>query len=376
MFSVGSRLGVPEAEMEELYRECTAIAEQSGSDEARCQLLMGYGLYRMYVTGNARDAADSLGEALELADQIANLNLQIQTRFALGSVHVSSDPGRVLELSDEGLALLREHPEARSMILPVGYMPDAGFGFLRFSGLNLTGRRVEANEVVRELKRLGEDREDAAGLAVAAAQMQANTIGDLAAGEIANASAIEISEASGNLSAVILALQGRGELLRLRGKLDEALVTFERMRDIHRDFRALRQLEPLSFEGIARVHLDAGQLELAQENAEAMRAICDERGLTIFLARTNILLAEIAIARDGAAEREFANDTLGLAAEIVEQTGARILAPLVHEARAKLGQVSGDAAEYERELREALRLHEEVGNSGQARRLRDELARA
>ena len=60
--------------------------------------------------------------------------------------------------------------------------------------------------------------------------------------------------------------------------------------------------------------------------------------------------------------------------ELIEQTGARLYTPQVHEQRAALADLSGDGAEAERELREAHRLYTGMGATGHAERVARELA--
>ncbi len=58
---------------------------------------------------------------------------------------------------------------------------------------------------------------------------------------------------------------------------------------------------------------------------------------------------------------------------LIESTGARVYIPHVHETRARLAHRAGDEAAFERELREAQRLHTEMGATGHAARLAREL---
>jgi hypothetical protein len=59
--------------------------------------------------------------------------------------------------------------------------------------------------------------------------------------------------------------------------------------------------------------------------------------------------------------------------ELMEQTGSRILGPPVAEVRAALAQALGDSMAREHHLREARRLYTEMGATGHARRIAEEL---
>ncbi len=74
-----------------------------------------------------------------------------------------------------------------------------------------------------------------------------------------------------------------------------------------------------------------------------------------------------------AAEREI-EAALDRTLELVEETGARVFVPEVHEERAELARLRGDDNTCERELREAHRLYTEMGATGHAERLARELS--
>jgi hypothetical protein len=71
--------------------------------------------------------------------------------------------------------------------------------------------------------------------------------------------------------------------------------------------------------------------------------------------------------------RTFSEGALARALALIEETEARSYAPLVHEERAELARLLGEAELRERELREAHRLYTEMGGTGHAERLAREL---
>lgn len=85
------------------------------------------------------------------------------------------------------------------------------------------------------------------------------------------------------------------------------------------------------------------------------------------------VLARSLLRRDGLAARAAVEIALEAAAQLIERTGARTLAPALLEWRAELAAVLGDGATRELLLRQALREYEEIGAPGHVVRLREML---
>ncbi len=90
-------------------------------------------------------------------------------------------------------------------------------------------------------------------------------------------------------------------------------------------------------------------------------------------ADAQLALAEVRRALDGDAARPEIEAALQRCSELIEQTGARLYTPQLHEQRAALADLADDAGEAERERREAHRLYTEMGATGHAERLAQEL---
>jgi hypothetical protein len=80
-------------------------------------------------------------------------------------------------------------------------------------------------------------------------------------------------------------------------------------------------------------------------------------------------MARALLRSDGAAARDAVEAALSSAAELIERTGARTLAPFLCEWRAELAAVLGDDATRDRLLRQAEQLYEEIGAPLHAARL-------
>jgi class 3 adenylate cyclase/tetratricopeptide (TPR) repeat protein len=373
LFSAGARIGRPESEMNELFRECEAIVARTGSDTARARLLTGYGFYRMYVTANALEAAETLGEAIDLADRTGDIELRLGPRFAMSSVYIARDLARCVTAADEAFALMREHPQLRDLTIPTGFTAGAGFRFVRTMALLQMGELHRAEEGVAELKRLASDDPEAVGIAHTSARMLATVRGDLATAERESAAARERAEASGNLSAVVVAMWGAGELLLERGRVDEALVTLRETLEIQRKQRIFRQVEPLVLRGMARAKLQRGELDEALALAEEAHAFATARGLTTGVIAGCFALAEVALARDGAAARARVEEVLAEAEALIVECSNALSQPVVHELRAALAQLEGHEAMRQRELLEALRLWQVMEATGRIARVKEML---
>jgi adenylate cyclase len=373
LFTSGARIGRPESEMSELFRECEAIVARTGSDTARARLLTGYGFYHMYVTANALEAAETLSEAIELADRTGDIELRLGPRFAMSSVYIARDQARCVEATDEAFAMMREQPEMRDFTIPVGFTASTGFRFIRTAALIQMGELQRAEEGVAELKRLASAEAEAVGIAHMCARMLASARGDLATAERETVAARERAEGSGNLTAVVVAMWGVGEVLLERGRVDEALASLRGALEIQRTQRIFRQVEPVVLRGLARAQVQRGELDEALELAEEARAFATERGLTTGVIAGCLAVAEVVLARDGAAARALVEDVLAEAEALIAESSSALSQPTVHEFRAALAQLEGHEAVRRRELLEALRLWQAMGSTGHVARMKETL---
>jgi hypothetical protein len=120
---------------------------------------------------------------------------------------------------------------------------------------------------------------------------------------------------------------------------------------------------------LAEALLQAGDLSAAQSAAEQAIALCRRSLRSHYEAEAHGILARALLRRDGAAAREAAEAALARAAALIERSGATTLAPALCEWRAELAAVLGDDAARERLLREAERLHREIGAPLRAERI-------
>jgi class 3 adenylate cyclase len=180
----------------------------------------------------------------------------------------------------------------------------------------------------------------------------------------------------------VVGLAARVQELAEPGRIYVTAPTAELVRGYFelRDLGAVRvkgAAEPLpAFElTAARAHLGLGDPKnaraAAQETLDALEHLQSLKGA--FGIHIRLEAAEVLLAADGAPAEQTALRELQTASELIEETGAECYRPELHELRAELARALGDEAGRERELRESHRLYSEVGATGHARRLADEL---
>jgi adenylate cyclase len=370
MFESGARLNLPEEEMENLFRESKAIVESRGDEEERVQLLISYGYYRLYVTGNAREALGPLSQATDLADRFGNLEQRLSGRYAACLVHYNIDLNRAAEISEEAFELMRDQPEARSLRLSSGVPAEVNFLVMRAQVLRWTGRLTEARGALGQLRTLVHEVEEAEPLSQWLAGTIAIQAGDLVAAERECVHLIESSEAAGSISTLAMGLGILGQCLVSQGRAAEAIAPLERAIAIHREQRIFRQSEPGPRSSLAEAQLQLGDLDRADEIARETLAFTRERGLLAQEIRTHRCLARIALARKDSTSAREAELALERAEEIIDQVGCTAERPNNCELRAELAAASGDTTERDRQLRLARDLYEEIGATGHLERLR------
>jgi len=120
--------------------------------------------------------------------------------------------------------------------------------------------------------------------------------------------------------------------------------------------------------------LGSGDVRQARETALEAIALTTKRGHKLVESQARIALARVLLQADGPSARSSIEAELARAEALIHETGARALAPLVLEERARLARLLGDEPGFERELREAHRLFAELGATGHAERLARELS--
>jgi tetratricopeptide (TPR) repeat protein len=125
--------------------------------------------------------------------------------------------------------------------------------------------------------------------------------------------------------------------------------------------------------GLASGLLHCGEPERALAIARENVATAASRGHALSEIHLQIELAEVAA---GCGHEAEARAALARASDLATRIECRIQVPRIHEAAAILAAALGDAEQQQAELREALRLYQELGATGHAERLAREWERA
>ena len=365
----GARTGLPTEDADALLAEGKELAQHSGDPRDRARLLLGYGTFGVF-TGRVPDARATLVEASQQADQTDDLDLALATRyfrlitgFFMGSLRDS------LELSEETLRLSAQDPRRPNHF--IGYAPIPAVTALRASFLSEMGVFEEARLGFERAVSLAGEYEDYGSLALAhvfgarAFVLMGDTAGALAHGR----RGVEIAERLGTPNIVGLAYTYFGAALLLNDRLEEAAQAFETVSSRGLSFQAY-----LSHSHIARTQLRRGNASAARDTAEEAVRLTRRRGAIIQESESQLALTEVLLAMEGAHARDAVETALARVAEIIEETELRSRVPWIHVQRATLARLLGDEAAHERELREAQRLFSEMGATGHAKRLAEELS--
>jgi adenylate cyclase len=150
---------------------------------------------------------------------------------------------------------------------------------------------------------------------------------------------------------------------RVADAIEGAQASLERLRRIEK-FQA-----GMAAEILAEAWLEAGDPAAARAAAEEAIELSRRSERLQYEAAAHGVLARALLRSDGAAAREAAEAALERAAALIEQSGAKLLAPSLAEWRAELAAALGDDAAHEALLREAQQGYHAVGAPNHAARI-------
>ncbi len=366
------RMGVPEDEAEALFRESDALAERHGLTRARAILRFVYSGVKI-LAGTSGEAVQLGEEAFRMAGELGDEPLQLGTLGVLAyAIWMAGNPERALELTTRALAEPPADVKLGSELS--GFSPYIYAMLIHGYCLRDLGRFEEARRSFDRTVRAAEENDEmeilswALGGLITVAQMTGDQEDVLAQGR----RSFEISDGLGSSFARVIGLWDLATAHALEGNTDEARSLYEEALGISRETSTARSMIPRLLAQLADVCLAQGDLKTARKcSDEAVSAVGKylARGYEphVLLSRARILLQ-----MDGKEGVAAVRETLDRAAEASEETRSRCWAPFIHEARAALARVMGDEAEQQREMREAERLHREMGALGHAERLAGE----
>jgi class 3 adenylate cyclase/tetratricopeptide (TPR) repeat protein len=376
LMQLGWVLGAPPEEIEALFAEGKALAERFPDPRPRSLLQMGYAAYVGLCSGEVRRFASAAREAVRLAEASDDPGYRLAARAALGNgLAIVGSPAESLEILDRCLAERPEDPLAGREIN--GMSPGIYAVLIRFWPLGLLGRLDEAEEAVRHGMELagkyGEFVFSSLGLTFRVLHAEWSGETDTALADAREA--VEIAESHGAPYFVAVALGSLGDALRLEQRHPEALEAYQKTLDLIRSRRVGVQWQPHVVAGQALARSALGEHEKALALARAAleeSATGGNRRAEDFVL---LSLARVLLATGDPDLHEEIEKTVEQAEALYEETGIRLHRPSLLELRAALAQRRGEAQEARRRLGEAQLLFAEIGATGHAERVAQELGR-
>jgi tetratricopeptide (TPR) repeat protein len=201
----------------------------------------------------------------------------------------------------------------------------------------------------------------------------AGIAGDAEIGLGASRRCLEISERMGSPYSRAHAYYRVGICLVVARRWPEAIETLERALTIIRERRTGLEREAGLLAWLAEACLGSGDLARSRAFAEEAVAIGRRIGVPVDTVYALKTLAHVLLAQEGAAAATAIRGALTEAEQVIAETGATSLAPLVLLERAELARLEGDDASRERALREAHGLFTEMGATARAEQVARQL---
>ncbi len=366
----GARTGASDAETESLLSEARALAQTSGDVHSLALILVNEALTK-FIRGDHARGLSTLDEHDGLGDDSAEArinSLSLRAVFLNYTGHVSG----ALARAEEALALQEQHPDTRSMLTgaPVSLMVQVS----QCMALTQLGRLENAGaKLAVVMRECGPDGPLVArSIATYVAARYEELVGEPGKALVVSAQLLEALaevELLGPRAQTGLAL---GMSLLLHGRIEEATAELERALALIREHGVYRQNETSTLYYLSRANRLSGNVARARQLARDAVSLSWKRGEG--LART---YAELEQARALLASEPLDADAVRTCLDRVEQIsreyGLITPAPFVWEERGRLAEKLADLSTRDAELREAHRLYVEIGATGHARRLAEEL---
>jgi class 3 adenylate cyclase/tetratricopeptide (TPR) repeat protein len=370
------RIGMAPEEAEALYAEAKQLAEAQGGREYLASLAVGYVVSFGALRGDAAAYAREARRALPVVEESGDAELLASLLVMLGYSHFLI--GRV----DDALAYGRRG-EALAEANPG--LGKAGLGFSAYlwsrmqiaaseswssgvsHGLDALERVIRAAREAGEIEILGWS-------LISTVELLVTFAGELGDAPALAREALACSERAGSSFSQLHTLtRGVATVQLFQGDFANAIASLERALAIARERRTGLELEPNIVALLARAHLGSGNRARAAMLADEALAMARERGsrrgeISALEVRARVLLT----GGDAAAAAEI-ETVVEQMAELAENTGMRIFLPQAVELRGRLADLRGDPAACGRHLREAQRGYTEIGATGHATRLANEL---
>jgi adenylate cyclase len=366
------RLGMTQEEASRVFDEGRAGAEQVGDLDVLSELNGGYGALRG-LAGSVPDYVRHTGEATELAERAGNPGLAL----AMGSYHAYAllFAGAFPELIEHAERVLAEMPEDVTLGKEfTGYSPYVAhlnsLGYAQTPAGHIDAGR---ETLERGLQLAREHGEHEVLVWIRSFVSQRLWTGEPGMALEEAREGLAAAERVGSPQVVQSALSGLGAAHLLRREFEEAVSTYEQCLRASEEERVNRIVAPSSQALLALALLGLGETDRARETAEEAISTAEEVGTRESECTAHIALARVLLASFPSNEANRIDSSLSRAFELTEQTGARLYVPWIHRERATLARRLGNEDERRRGLQIALGLFTEMGVTGPAERIADEL---
>ncbi len=370
----GWRLGISPEEAQALFTEAERMASQAGDIRSRALLLAVYGEIRGTGDGDVREHAKLTRRAIALAEESRDPALYMSVALGAYAVYCTGDYREAVAVLDRAIELAEGDPTVGAGITvgcPYAYCHAFKGGFLVTPGeLDEAGRLLEQG---RKLAREQGDVETV-GWSHMWSGWRAYFLGEPEAGLGHARQALEIAERIGDSFSRAWAWLVLGFSQRVRGEWRPAVEALERSLAIARERRTAREGDGFRLALLGESYLGLGDIERARALAAEGREIAHARGNRPYETYASLALARVLLGSANPAAREQIEAALARALQLARDTGGKAFEPLVHVELAELARQSGNRERHERELHQAQRLFAQIGATGQAERLADELA--
>ncbi len=352
-----------------VFEEGRQLAEESGDRRALAALYGTYACVLGLVGGQSDDYVRYSREATRLADLTDDLGLQIAERayLAFGCLFA----GRLVDGIENCAAACQRFPEDPALGAEfTGYSPLLGILCAHAWMLALMGRLEDATVVcerAEQLARAHGDSEVLTWLQLPRVVLDGFRAAAAAARDHAR-SALETGERSSTPQARMVGFLALGVAHRLNAEWNESLAALD---DALRAATggANREVEGWIRAERAQAFLGRGEQDRAEQEAQtavtvslAQHSRCDE-------VRGNLALARTLLRGANPAALVRAEQALVRAQELIDETGAQAYQPEVHEYRAHLARLRGDAVAARDEIAAARRRYAAMGATAQVERL-------
>ncbi|MFN2426553.1 MAG: AAA family ATPase [Candidatus Binatia bacterium] len=362
------RLGTPIAEATDCFDEGQRLAEEAGDVRAQAALHGAYGSALGLIAGLSDEYARYGREGTRLADQTDDEGLRLAQRAFLGFGCLFA--GRLAEGLESAETACRTPPaDPRLGVEFAGYSPFLGILLSRAWILAQLGRLNASTTACDRLEQLTREHGDLEVLTwMQLARVEVDLVRRDAAGARVHARSALESGAPATPQSLFAGQMTLGIALRLEGAWDESIAVLEgTLRMVIGGSNRMR--EGWVRVELARALLGRGELDRAELEASTAVAVAHKQHSRFDEASAYLVVAHTLLQRAGDMDLAGAEHAMDRAQERIGEIGAMALQPDLHECRAQLAMLRGDAPAAQCEIAEARRLYSAMGASAQANRL-------